>query len=228
MAKQKYSSKPYKIGNKGFEHQYKTASKSYEQKSGENLNQYYRRLAKQANQRMVRLEQISTPGSKQYNEAFKNVKSYAYEKYQREALALSQGKSKRFSESLNLSLNQNQLNARINVLKNFLQSPTSTKGDIIKLYTERANTINERYDTDFTWESLAKFFESGLYDKLSRNFESDGAFNIIGAISKNPKEIIKNIKNADAIVELVDDEILAEDVQQAVKALGKDIRNFFK
>lgn len=220
MAKQ--SNKPYKIGGQSYEHFYKNAARaSYDQKPSESAGSYYRRLAKQANQRMVRLEQLSQ------QEGFQSVTKYAYAKFEREALALSGGKSKRFKETELKTLNEAQIRERTNVIKQFLQSPTSTKGDIVKMYKERANTINEVYNTSFTWETLAKYFESGLYDTLKAKFESDGAMDVIAQIQKQPKEIIDNFNNTDKMIEIIPDDIAREAVQDALKANKVDIKEFF-
>lgn len=220
MAKQ--SNKPYKIGGKEYEHFYRSAARaSYDQRPDESAGAYYKRLAKQANQRMVRLEQLSQ------QEGFQSVTKYAYAKFEREAQALSGGKSKRFKETELKSLNESQIRERTNILKQFLQSPTSTKGDIVKMYKERANTINANYGTKFNWETLAKYFESGLFDSLKGKFESDGALEVIAQIQKNPDEVLKNFEDTDKMIEIIPDEIAREAVQEALKANEVDIKEFF-
>jgi len=229
MARKKYSEKPFQIGNRRFEVQYRTASSAkYEQKVNESINQYYRRLAKQANQRMVRLEQISTPGSEKYDPLFKGVKKYAYSKFEYEAMKFSGGKSKRFNEGLNQQLNEVELQNRINVIKQFLQSPTSTKGDIIQMYKKRADSINKAWGTDFDWQSLAKFFEKDIYDNLVSSFESDGAFMTIASMMKKKDEIIDAVKKGDDKVKIYDeDAIVNQNIHEFIASNGKDILDFF-
>ena len=166
------------------------------------LEKEYRKLAKRADQRLLRLENISNPKSKDYNPNFASVKEYAYKRAMRDIRAWSGDVEKpRFNTKP--PKNTNQLKAKIADIKRFLESASSTIGatketkGIIKIYQERANTINEKYGTNFTWQQLAKFFESGLWSKIksSDNFSSDSDFETISKIKVNFKDVQNAIKN---------------------------------
>lgn len=215
---------------------YKNISKpSLQQKAGENDRQYYRRLAKQANQRMVRLEDAAQAGG-----IFKNVTKYSYEKVQHMAQNLKGGiKSEavpgleyrgfRFSETTLKDLTDKQVNRRIEILKEFLQAPTSTIADVKTIYKNTAQTFNKNYGTSFTWETFAKYYESGLADKFKNreSIGSDGGLEVIATLQKLPKDIIKNLQNVDDIIKTVDDEVLQETIKNAVSEYGKDLKQFF-
>lgn len=221
-----------------FEHEYSNPTSSkFNQRAGETDRQYYKRLAKVANQRMVRLEDLERAAKAgEASSAFSNVTQHAYKTAQAKASKLRggmirskvPGRGARFSESELTGLTDAQVQRRIDILKEFIDKPTSTKGDIIKIFKNRADTINKNFDTDFNWQQLAKFFESGLFDKLVNQFESDGAFEVIAAIQKSPKKIIKSINDADKLIDLVPDEFVREEVVSAIQDNGLLIQEFFK
>lgn len=226
---------------------------SIQQKAGESDRQYYRRLAKQANQRMVRLEDAAQAGaiakaqriaakssdiSKE--EIFINVTKYSYSKLQFNAEKLKGGLKRergagkehrgyRFSETLLTDLSDKQVSRRIEMLKDFLESPTSTIQDVKQIYKKTAETFNKTYGTDFTWETMAKYYYSGLADKFKSNesIGSDGGLEVMAVLQKTPDKVIKNLQNIDAIVETVDDEVLQETVREALKENGKLIQELF-
>lgn len=142
---------------------YIDTSDKYSQKSGESIEAYYKRLAKQADQRLVRLEKLAQ------EEGFSAVTKYAYARAQKD---IKQWGGNRFNQ--NQPKNKQQLKAKIKDIKTFLQSQTSTKSGILKTYKQRAKTINDKYGTSFTWQELATYFESGLADKEDKSLGGSG------------------------------------------------------
>lgn len=143
-----------------YKHEYKAPNLDY--KEGETDAQYYKRLAKQADQRLVRIEELSglrgKPPVAGYEEAYK----YAY----RKALdMLDQGT--RFNANIPKP-GTFEWRERVNAMREFLSSPTSTKSGIKQVYENRVNTLNDRYGTNFTWSELADFFHSGDFGKLRK------------------------------------------------------------
>lgn len=198
------------------------------------LEKEYRRLAKRADQRLLRLENISNPESPNYNPMYKSVKEYAYKRAVRDIRAWSGDVEKpRFNTAP--PSNTNKLKAKIADIKRFLEAASSTIGrtketkGITKVYQDRANTINEKYGTNFTWQQLAKFFESGLWSKIksSDKFSSDSDFETISKIKVNFKEVQKAIKNDEEVnIDTLDDvenfainEMISEYGEEIIKAL---------
>ncbi len=155
-----------------------------EQKEGETELQYYRRLAKVADQRMVRLEKLATqPG-------FKGVQKFAY----REAAdMLDFFGSKRFN--VKPPEDRRLFQEKIMTMRRFLTSPTSTKSGIIETYQKRAETLNERYGTNFTWKDLGEYFDKGLADKMAAShYESKTALYAIGKIQSTLDKIRQGVE----------------------------------
>ena len=127
--------------------------------------------------------------------------------------------------------NTNQLKAKIADIKRFLESASSTIGataetkGILKIYQERANTINEKYGTDFNWKDLAKLFESGLYKKIKndKDYDSNADFQTIANIKSNFKEVRKAIKeDREVNIDTLDDvENFA--INEMINQYGDDI-----
>lgn len=169
--------------------------KSYnlEQKPDETLVQYYRRLAKTADQRMVRLEKASE------QPYFKVATEWAYAKATRDILKwIPPGDNKSTKLRFNTKPPEGEdLIAKINDIKSFLSSPTSSKQGIINVYKKRADTVNKKYGTNFTWKQLAKYYDSGQAELWDAKFGSKTALMTIASLQKNKKKLVKAIKEAD-------------------------------
>lgn len=152
----------------------------------------YRKLAKRADQRLVRLESLSR------QEKYENVLKYAYRVAAKNIESYGTVKNRpRFNTKP--PKNSNTLQAKINDIKQFLESVSSTKKGIVSVYEKRAETLNKtmglKGDDKFTWQELADFFQSKSYEKLASSFGSKTVFDTIGKIKKNLPEIAKAIKD---------------------------------
>lgn len=178
-----------------WKYEYKAAGAyDVEQKEGETELQYYRRLAKVADQRMVRLEKLSQqPG-------FKGVKKFAYASA-KDMLEFFGGNRFNVKPPEDRRLFQE----KIMTMRYFLTSPTSTKSGIIESYEKRARTLNERYGTNFTWKDLAEYFDRGLADKMAAShFESKTALYAIGKIQNTLDKIRKGVEDNTSVKEIGD------------------------
>lgn len=187
------------------------------------LEKEYRKLAKRADQRLVRLKKLSEqPG-------YEGVLNYAYKVAQRDIRSWSGEKATRFNTKP--PSNTNQLKAKIADIKKFLGSASSTWGrtketkGIKQIYEDRTRTINEKYGTNFTWQELAKLFESGLWKKIKSkdDYGSDTDFTTIADIKKNFKEVEDAIKHDREInIDTLDDvENFA--INEIISQYGSDI-----
>ena len=187
-----------------------------EQRPDESLGKYYRRLAKTADQRMVRLEKASE------QPMFHVATEWAYAKATKDILKwIPAGDNKSTKLRFNTKPPEGEeLIAKINDIKSFLASPTSTKAGIIDVYKKKADTVNKKYKTKFTWKSLAKYYDSGLADLWDIKFGSKTALKTIGVIQRNKKTIVDAIKNAekkDIRINSKDSSLLKKNVVQALK-----------
>ena len=187
------------------------------------LEKEYRKLAKRADQRLVRLEQLAK--SPEYS----GVLNFSYRKAQRDIRAWSGEKATRFNTKP--PSNTNQLKAKIADIKRFLESASSTIGrtketkGIKEIYQDRADTINERYGTDFNWRDLARLFESNLYKKIKSkdDYDSKTEMQTIANISANFDEVKQAIKKDREVNIDTLDEIENFAINEMINQYGKDI-----
>lgn len=168
----------------------------------------YRMIAKQADQRLVRLEAYS------HDTHFTNVLKYAY------AAALqdihSFGGNNRFNTAPPKNLRQ--LEAKVAAIEKFLEMPTSTKQGILKTYKQRAETTNKEFGSDFTWEELANYWEGVGQGKFTYDKQEFRAMIAIKKATKKNKDIIKQIKEgASKNIKVSDDEVQNEIAKQLIK-----------
>lgn len=171
----------------------------------------YRSLAKRADQRLVRLERLST------QKGFENVTKFAYNRAMKDIQYWSGAGASRFNRDI--PRNINSLRARINDVKHFLEdTKTSTKRDIMRTFQGRANSINNKYGTSLKWDEIAGFFESKQWETVSRKYGSKTAMKAIGEIQSNEKAIIKAFKRGEQPTIRVSD----KKVQSAINNILED------
>ncbi len=148
---------------------------NYEMRPGESLQSYYRRIAKVADQRLVRLEALTDqPG-------YGNATHWAYKRAMRDIASWSGDGAKRFNTAP--PANTNQLKAKINDIKTFLGSESSTKSSISSIYQQRVSTINKKYGTRYQADDLQKLFSSALWKKMeTKKIDSDTIMKAIAYI----------------------------------------------
>lgn len=179
----------------------------------EALEKEYRRLAKKADQRLVRLE------SYEHDKGFKTATKWAYAKAQKDIQKW--GGTKRFNTKPPES--KAQLEAKIADIKQFLESPTSTKAGISEVYKKRADTINKKYGTNFKWTDLAEYYMSGMADKMDAKFGSKTALKTIAQAQKSKKNVINAIKEGSTKnLKLSDSENVNKKVQDFLEENGTE------
>lgn len=152
-----------------------------EQKPGETIEHYYKRLAKVADQRLRRLEDL------QGVEGYENAWKWAYKSAQKDIEKWG-GRAEKGRFDTAAPSDPRQLRAKINDIKAFLGAKSSTKSGITEVYKKRAKTWNEKYGTDVSWEDLAKYYSRGINKKLERDMNSDVANKAIAVIRSNLKD----------------------------------------
>ena len=178
-------------------------------KEWEAVSKESRKLAKRANQRLVRLEQYSE------REGLSEILKFSYEKatsYIEKNLGVGRSGKARYKEHVKLFdvsdgtelLEGDELykanvmiqRNRIKAMKEFLGSDTSTLGQaragaktrgIKNIYSQRTQTINERFLKEYGLEmsdsDLKRFFESKKQAKLASIVGSDQMF-VVAAVMK--------------------------------------------
>lgn len=151
----------------------------------------YNRLAKKADRRMRELERFS-----RYPE-FEKILNYSYKSAEKAIRKYTppgyEDKMPRWQR--NEPLDTRTLRAKIKDIENFLSKPTSKITGIIKIYKKRATTINKEYNTNFTWQQLATYFETGgLAEKKNAKHGSGTVLESIGVIQANKQKVLAIIE----------------------------------
>jgi len=129
----------------------------------EELGRIYLTLAKRANERMRQIERLSK------EKGFGEVTQYSYKEALKNIAALG-GKGKRFTKAISGS--KRRLQQQVAAVAKFLQSETSTKAGIKKMYDERTKTFNANNDVNFTWNQVADFFR---WQEQNQRFKYESA-----------------------------------------------------
>ena len=178
------------------------------QEEWENLAAEYRKLAKRANQRMVRIERYAErPGYKALLEyAYKGAQQDIAVLYQKEGTKLRytetarQTEVKRDGEVLTgneaIKANISMIKSRIASMEHFLNAKTSTVADIkvngevvksgyLSSQDKRADTLNKhlkenyKYTANLSAKDLQRFFASKKQQKLQDAVGSDMMFVVV-------------------------------------------------
>ena len=167
---------------------------NYQQKPGESLDAYYHRIAKVADQRLLRLEALEKL------EGYGNANQWAYKRAMSDIQTWSGDTAKRFHTKAPASTKQ--LQAKINDIQTFLGSDSSTKSGIDRIYKKRVKTINDNFDANFTVDEFKKLTDSSLWKRIegSDYGGSDTVFEAIASIKKasdNDKDLFDKLKAQD-------------------------------
>lgn len=159
-------------------------AKSKYTKTKAELEKYYKKIAARADQRLRNLEKLSTQKN------FKNATGWAYQSALQDIKHF--GGNRRFGKKAPRT--KQGIISKIKSVERFLNAPTSTKTGIVGTYQKRADTINKLYGTNFTWEDLGTFFESGEAEKMAKAYGSDSFMKAIGTVQSSDEEIVNKIK----------------------------------
>lgn len=155
----------------------------------------FKRNAKVANLRLQRLEEYAQESG------FSVATAWGYRKALRDIHQISGENADRFD--LTPPTDDKELFLLNQKIKEFLDSPTSTKAGIKRVYIQKADTINERYGTNFSWQDLAKFMESETFSKLEGQFTSKSVLRTLGVLQNNVKDLDEKIREAADAIQLV-------------------------
>lgn len=202
-------------------HQYVKSKRptNYDQKPGESLEHYYRRLAKQADQRLVRLRDLSR------TETYKNVTKFAYARAMKDIKQWSGEGATRFNTKP--PENNRAIMAKIRDMRTFLEAPTSTLSGINAVYKKRADTINEKYGTNFKWQDLAAYFDDASASKTDSAYGSDTMLKAVAEIQKQSDTIIEQIRKHQKKHIVVDSPRLQDVVDSVLADRNLKITQFF-
>ena len=162
--------------------------------------QFYKKIAKAADQRMVNLESLAK------KDGYKEVTEWAYAKAQRDIRGMFGQDAKRFNRKISPDENLLTIYKDINRVLDFLNAPTSSKQQIDEIFLKRASTIKEKYDVDMNWSKTATVFDTVLWKKTGARKASATALKAIGIIQKNSKQIKRALRENKPISIIIPEE----------------------
>ena len=197
----------------------KWAPPNLDYKKDETETQYFIRLAKMADERLVRLEEAEGFRGKPANPKYAGAYKFAYNR----ALEMMDEGQIRFNQRIPQP-GTFEWRERINEIQKFLKSPTTTKSGI-NMIQKATKTINDNYGTNFKWTEFASFIESGDFDKLKETYGSDVILKAIGKIQAAQDKIKKGLEEHAASMKkgaTPDDEVaidVADEIMRSKKHL---------
>ena len=192
----------------------------------EDLVAIYRTLAKSADQRLVRLEAY------EHDENFKTATKWAYARAMHDIQRWSGSEADRFNTAPPET--DEKLISKIQDIKHFLESPSSTKKGIISVYKNKADALNASMKRDnpnwkdLKWQDLAGYFESSLWKKLNATYGSDVILQIINSVKNSNKKIKKDIEENRDVVIKVQDEVLQPTINKILDEYSDEVKELLK
>lgn len=133
-------------------------------KSYDDLLKEYRKLAKRADQRLVRLK------GQRHHKKYKNILEFSYKTAIKDIRSWSGKKAERFNTAPPKDIED--LVAKISDIQKFLNSPTSS----VQRLNRQTSSLNKTFFGNdkkkyLTWEEYANFFEKNDADNTDSRFE---------------------------------------------------------
>lgn len=197
----------------------------------DDLMKEYRRLAKRADQRLVRIE-------KEYSKqkGFENLKNYAYKKAMMDIRHWGGPDAKRFNiappKGKNATADTMMLKAKIADIKDFLEKPTSTLKETRKVYERRAEKLSETWGIDMSWQQIKNVTDSALFEKLEAKMDRYIVLKVMGVIQDNKDNVEKRlagIKDEGKLIHIkADDPVIEYEVEKVLRHYKKDLNSLIK
>lgn len=176
----------------------------------------YRTLAKAADTRLIRLERLEE------KEGYGHATDYAYRRAMHDIKQWGGDRATRFNTRPPEGVAA--LKAKMQDIKTFLSAETSTKTGLRGVEQKRANTINEKYGTNFTPKELGKFFDSKLREKMDSKIKDSGTMvKVIGKIRRYKSVILEKGKSRKEKMKAISDEEKKRFAKEVKDANERDI-----
>lgn len=187
------------------------------------LMQDYKRLAKSADARLRALE------GARYKKGFEAITQYAYKRAMHD---IGRGERGRFDISVK-NMTYNEILGRMNDVRRFYQSPTSTITGTRAVYVANAEKFNENFGTNFTWQQLAVLFDkdTGLYEKINNSDNKLGSPRIVRAIAimkQNKKQVLNAIEKHKELNIVNEDAPAMQTLQYIINSYPDDVKKLLR
>lgn len=186
----------------------------------------YRKLAKRADQRLVRIEKYAQ------DETYKALEKYAYRVAEKNIRHWSGETARRFNtappEAPTESGKYMKLLAKVNDIKQFLEAPTSTKTGTTQVYTRRAKAYSENFGVNMSWQDIKQVTDSALFEKLEAKMDRYIVLKVLGVIQDNRDSVEKRLagikENGETIHINTDDEVIDYEVEKVLRHYKKPLQ----
>lgn len=161
----------------------------------EQLLAEYRREMKKANRKLLALEKLAEDPD------YEGVLKFAYRIAQRDVKELGLGDPNltRYRIPYNpktKKYNTNKLKAALKRVQAFNDMPTSSKGEIKRLYLQDTINFNRTFGTNFTWQELRQFTKKSKWDQIKKQRGSDVLVKTIKTYMKYKEQNMEKAKEA--------------------------------
>lgn len=145
----------------------------------------FRKLAKRADQRLREIERYAQ------RSGYENMTNWAYKKAMRDIQYWSGEGKTTFNRDAPTSLKQ--LRAKTRDIEEFLNMPTSTMTGTKEMYQSRADKLNQKYGTSFSWEDLGDVFDRKEENVIYQKFGGKTYLKAVDYLKNNEDRIMKGL-----------------------------------
>ena len=145
----------------------------------------FRKLAKRADQRLREIERYAQ------RSGYENMTNWAYRKAMRDIQYWSGEGKTTFNRDAPTSLKQ--LRAKTRDIEEFLNMPTSTMTGTKEMYQSRADNLNQKYGTSFSWEDLGNVFDRKEENVIYQKFGGKTYLKAVDYLKNNEDRIMKGL-----------------------------------
>lgn len=179
----------------------------------------YEKMRRLANDRLANIEE-----ARETKEGLENVLKYAYKRTVHDLNGATRFPTMKSIEDLNY----NSVVGKLNAMRRFLKSETSTIRGVQATYKRSANAFNKKYGTSFSPSDLAKFFnkDTGLYEKIknSTDYGSETIMLAIAEIMANREEKLQEIEELSERHQQVPDGLVNQAVGDIISQFSGDVK----
>lgn len=179
----------------------------------------YEKMRRLANDRLANIEE-----ARETKEGLENVLKYAYKRTVHDLNGATRFPTMKSIEDLNY----NSVVGKLNAMRRFLKSETSTIRGVQATYKRSANAFNKKYGTNFSPSDLAKFFnkDTGLYEKIknSTDYGSETIMLAIAEIMANREEKLQEIEELSERHQQVPDGLVNQAVGDIISQFSGDVK----
>ena len=178
----------------------------------------YEKMRKLANDRLANIEKTSVT-----KDGLQSVLQWAYKRAVHDLNGVTRFPTMKSIEDFDY----NTVVGKLNVMRKFLKSETSTIRGVQATYKRSANAFNKKYGTDFSPSDLAKFFnkDTGLYEKIKNatDYGSETIMLAIAEIKANREEKLQEMADLAERHQQVPDKLVVQAIKKITSLFSDEV-----